>query len=145
MLDDDTFYGDDEGNGDHEDALDDFEVQADEMDMQWMDLPDDLQESSPTVDFMGGTLCVSMYGCMQQYDLETLAEFTEYVVLCSWGPDADTTEQWLVFTRFQEFRDMHKGLRKRLGPMIGAHLEYPHFPRRNTTAATKVKREEWSG
>jgi len=147
VLDDDTFWqDDDEGGAGHEDALedqdDDFGNAAEELDMQWMDLPDDLQESTPMTDYKGGTLCVSMYGCMQQYDLETLAEFTEYVILCSWGPDADTTEQWLVFTRFEEFRDCHKSLRKRLNPMIASHLSYPHFPRRNLVAGTKPERLE---
>jgi myosin heavy subunit len=147
VLDDDTFWqDDDEAGGGHEDALedydDDFGNAAEELDMQWMDLPDDLQESTPMTDYKGGTLCVSMYGCMQQYDLETLAEFTEYVILCSWGPDADTTEQWLVFTRFEEFRDCHKSLRKRLNPMIASHLSYPHFPRRNLVAGTKPERLE---
>lgn len=37
---------------------------------------------------------------------------------------------------------MHKSLRKRLNPMIGAHLEYPHFPRRNLVASTKAERLE---
>jgi hypothetical protein len=80
---------------------------GDEAGMQWMDLPDDLQEVTPSLDnFLGGTLSLSMYGCMQQYDTHTLSEYTEYVVLCSWGTDQGNTEQWLVFTRYDEFRQV---------------------------------------
>jgi len=115
-----------------------------DQDMQWMDLPDDLQENTPSCDYMGGTLTVSMYGCMQQYDLETLSEFTEYVVLCSWGPksDPESTEQWLVFTRYSEFREMHKGLRKRLNPVIAGQLRYPKYPRKQQSGRKAERLEK---
>jgi len=121
-----------------DDSFDD-PAEGGEGDMQWMDLPDDLQEQSPIIDdFNGGRLMLSMYGCMQQQDLETLSEFTEYVVLCSWGTPEQQgeVEQWLVFTRYEEIRDMHKGLRKRLAPVTAGHLAYPKFPARDDVASS---------
>jgi hypothetical protein len=64
------------------------ELVEDDDGMEWMDLPEDLQEATPQLPgFLGGTLSLSMYGCMQQYDTHTLSQYTEYVVLCSWGTD----------------------------------------------------------
>ena len=42
----------------------------------------------------------------------------------------DNTEQWLVFTRYDEFRQCHKVLNRRLSPCIAGHLAIPRFPRR---------------
>jgi hypothetical protein len=68
------------------------------------------QHGKAECDYLEGKLVVGVYGCMQQYDHESLSEFTEYILSCKWRPEkgaASATdgsaikEEWLVAARFR--------------------------------------------
>ena len=84
--------------------------------------------------YLSGEFKLSIYGSMRAYDYEAMAEVTEYVLLCQWGPDGrvDLSEYWLIASPYTEFKEMHKKLRKRLNPLIPSHegAAYPSFPKK---------------
>jgi hypothetical protein len=99
--------------------------------------------------YLDGKLVVGVYGCMQQYDHESLSEFTEYVLSCTWRPEADVLssdgviikEEWLVAARFSEFKDMHKKLRKRLQGLVAGNNQFPKFPSKKFFTNRKARVE----
>ena len=108
-------------------------------------LPDGVEMQKPYCEYKGGILQLSVYGCMSQFDPESLSEYTEYVITCEWGPppgtrDADLGEHWLVAARFSEFKDMHKRLGKRLKPLIPAHLDFPKLGQKTMLLRSKEKK-----
>jgi myosin heavy subunit len=124
-------------------AQSDYEPDHEAYLQEGIDPPPDTQAGDEkvqacSVPYDGGMLQISIYGSMQETDLEDGSgtygmQYTEYVLLCRWGPGdepihpkrAAYCEHWLVAARIEEFRDFHNNMRKRVLPLIPGHLAFP--------------------
>ncbi|CAM9439172.1 unnamed protein product, partial [Phaeothamnion confervicola] len=82
-----------------------------------------------------------LYGSSEGLEPGTSDGYTEYVMRCQWGPDADRMVPWLVARRYREFDALDKDLRDAF-PHLRA--SFPSLPRKELfkTSAEVVARRK---